>query len=201
MKSPPIPSFRAIVAVALTACVFASPAASRADPSGGPASGTSPSFIVARQVRAEVGAVDRAAAALRLRTEAGRLSLTGPGVAGISLNPGDFVIVDLRVIKSLGSAPPPRWNEDDEPALIRQRVRGSIVAIQRALGLITVSSSAGRLTFNLPTAAVAGLRTGDSVLLDVAVRTEADVAAFAGDASRRKQGLAGLLMTIFGRRK
>jgi hypothetical protein len=160
-----------------------------------------PSFIVRRQIEAEVTEVDRHARILRLKTEAGRLSLNVTGAAAAAVKPGDLLAVDVALIPHSDPTRLPRVH-DDPPPLLTQRLRGSVSGIQRTLGLVALTTPAGRLTLDLPAAAMAGLRTGNPVVLELAVHRQADVSALAGaEASRSKKGFGALLLMIFGRTK
>jgi hypothetical protein len=165
--------------------------------------GTNPpaSFIVRRQVEAEVTEVDRDAKVLRLKTEAGRLSLNATGAGAAALKRGDLLAVDVALIRHTDPTRLPRVHEDPPP-LLTQRLRGSVAGIQRTLGIVALTTPAGRLTLELPSAAMAGLRTGNPVVLELAVRRQADVSAFAAsEAARSKKGFGALLLMIFGRTK
>jgi hypothetical protein len=158
------------------------------------------SFIASRQVEAEVSEVDSAARLLRLKTEAGRLSLDTTGAPAVALKRGDFVVVDMVLIRH---ADPPRLARPrEEPSpLMTQRLGGSISAINRSLGIVTVTSPAGRLTLQLPPAAMADLHTGNPVGIELAVRRP-DVSASPGSgAERPKKGLGALMLMLFGRTK
>jgi hypothetical protein len=158
-------------------------------------------FIVRRQIEAEVSEVDRHAKVLRLKTEAGRLSLNATGAATAAVRPGDMLAVDVALIPHADLTRLPRVHEDPPP-LLTQRLRGSIAGIQRTLGIVAVTTPAGQLTLDLPAAAMAGLRTGNPVALELAVRRQPDVSALAdSQASRSKRGFGALLLMIFGRTK
>lgn len=157
------------------------------------------SFIVSHPVDAEVSEVDREANVLRLKTEAGRLNLNVPPGGAAGLKRGDSLVVDVVLIHHTDAARLPRRREDPPP-LLTQQMRGSISSIQRTLGVVTLTTPAGRLTLDLPAPAVAGLRTGNTVLLELTVRRAPDVSALAGSqSSRSKKGIGALLLMIFGR--
>ena len=159
------------------------------------------SFVARHQFEAEVSEVDRAVDVLRLKTEAGRLTLRAPDAAAPALRKGDRVVVDVAVIRHPDPAALSR-RQEDPPPLLTQRLRASIISIQRTVGVVALNTPAGRLTLDLPSAAVAGLRTGDPLVLELAVRLEQDVAALpAKDTPGRKSGLAALLFMLFGRPK
>ena len=159
-----------------------------------------PSFILRHQVEAEVSEVDAGARVLRLKTETGRLSLDTTGAPAAALKRGDWVVVDVVLIRHADPPRLPRPHEDP-PSLLTQRLRGSITAIHRTLGVIAVTTPAGRLTLELPSAAMAGLRTGSPVGVELAVR-QPDVSASPGSgASRSKKGLGALMLMLFGRTK
>jgi hypothetical protein len=162
-------------------------------------SAPSPSFIVRHPVDAEVSEVDRDANVLRLKTEAGRLNLNIPAGRAAQVRRGDYLVVDIVLIHHTDTTRLPRLH-DDPPPLLTQRLRGSIAGIQRTLGVVTLATPAGRLTLDLPAPAVAGLRTGNPVLLELAVRRAPDVSALAGSqSSRSKRGIGALLLMLFGR--
>ena len=158
------------------------------------------SFIVSRQVEAEVSEVDSAARLLRLKTETGRLSLDTTGAPAVALKRGDFVVVDMVLIRH---ADPPRLARPHEepPPLLTQRLGGSIAAMNRNLGIVTVTSPAGRLTLELPSAAMADLHTGNPVGIELAVRRPDASASPGSGASRPKKGLGALMLMLFGRTK
>ena len=157
------------------------------------------SFIVRHPVDAEVSEVDREANVLRLKTEAGRLTLKVPAGGAAELKRGDSLVVDVVLIHHTDTARLPR-RQEDSPPLLTQQMRGSIAGIQRTLGVVTLSTPAGRLTLDLPAPAVAALRTGNPVLLELAVRRAPDVSALAGSqSSRSKKGIGALLLMLFGR--
>jgi hypothetical protein len=158
------------------------------------------SFIVSRQVEAEVSEVDSAARILRLKTETGRLSLDTTGAPAVALQRGDFVVVDMVLIRHADLARLARSHEESAP-LLTQRLRGSIAAINRTLGIVTVTSPAGRVTLELPSAAMAGLQTGNPVGIELAVRRPDASASPGSGASRPKKGLGALMLMLFGRTK
>jgi len=158
------------------------------------------SFIVSHQVEAEVSEVDAGGRLLRLKTESGRLSLDTTGASAGALKRGDFVLVDVVLIRHADPPRLPRPHEEPKP-LLTQRLRGSITAINRTLGIVDVTSSAGRLTLQLPSAAMTDLHTGNPLGIELAVRRP-DVSASPGPgASRSKTGLGALMLMLFGRTK
>jgi hypothetical protein len=164
------------------------------------AESASSSFVVRQRFEAEVSEVDRTAGMLRLKTDAGPLRLQTAGAATPALTKGDSVVVDVALIRHPAPAGLPR-RQDDPPPLVTQRVRGSVTAIQRTVETVALTTPAGRLTLSVPAKALAGLRTGDSVLLELTVRPAAEPAALAATEAQRRTGLAGLLYMLFGRGK
>jgi hypothetical protein len=163
------------------------------------ASGAPGSFMGRGQVDAEVSEWNRESKVLRLKTQAGRLSLHATAASAAALRKGDFVVIDLTVV-SHGAPmkrPPP---QEDPPFLLTQRLDAVISGIERTLGIIALTSTAGRRTFELPVRAIAGARTGDPVVVDLVVRNESDVSSLADvQAARSKKGLGALLLMLFGR--
>jgi hypothetical protein len=157
-------------------------------------------FITRHQLSAEVSEVDAEAQALRLKTDAGRLTFHVAHGETLRLRRGDHVVVDVAIIRHPDPTTLPRLREDPAPLLAR-RVRGSITSIQRSVGVVWVTTSAGRLALDLPPAAIQSLHTGEELTLDLALRSESDAAALARQNANRKGGLAGLLFMIFGRPK
>jgi hypothetical protein len=162
---------------------------------------TRPSFIVRQHVRATVSEVDLTTDVVRLKTDAGRLTLHVPGVPSAALEKGDSVVVDVTLIRHADPVRLPR-RQEDPPPLLTQRLPASVAGIQRTVEAVALNTPAGRLTVGVPADAIAGLRTGDGLWLELAVRLEPQVAALPGaGAARRDGGLAGLLFFIFGRGK
>ena len=158
-------------------------------------------FIVRQQLDATVSDVDAGANVLRLKTETGRLSLDTTGAPATQLKRGDPVVLDVVLIRHAEPRRLPRPHEDP-PALLTQRVGGSIAAIHRTLGIVTISTPAGRVTLELPTTAMAGLHTGNPVAVELAVRRQPDVSALPGsERSQSKKGVGALFLMIFGRTK
>ena len=163
-----------------------------------PAPSASPlSFIVSHQVEAQVSEVDVGGRLLRLKTEGGRLSLSTTGASAVALKRGEFVLVDVVLIRHPDPPALARPREDPAP-LLTQRMRGSIVAINRTHSIVDVMSPAGRLTLHLPSAAMTDLHTGNPVGIELAVRRP-DVSASPGSgASRPKKGFGALMLMLFG---
>ena len=190
----------AIVAGALMLCGVAVAADAPPRRLDGPAPAeTRIPFVLRQQVDAEVSEFDVSAKKLRLKTQTGRLTLDGGNAAPIGLKKGDWVVVDVAAIRHPDPGRLPR--EDEAPrALLTQRVRASITGIQRSLGVVSLNTPAGRLSLEVPSAAVAGLRTGDPLLLELRVLPEPDPSALPGAKSERsKKGFGALLYMIFGR--
>ena len=158
------------------------------------------SFIARQQVEAEVSEVDAASQILRLKTESGRLSLDSTGGPAVALKRGDFVVVDLVLIRHADPRRLPRAHDEPAP-LLTQRLHGSVAAVNRTLGVVSVTSPAGRLNLELPSAAMADLRTGTPVGIELAVRRP-DVSASPGSgASQPRKGFGALMLMLFGRTK
>lgn len=154
------------------------------------------SFILRQQLDAQVSEIDTAGKTLRLKTDAGRLALAIP--AATTFKKDEPVVLDVIVIRHADPTKLPRI-DDGVPASARQHLRGSIAGIQRALGVVNVNTRAGRLTLHLPMTAIAGLRTGDELSLDVAVLDDAQPSAMAGERTRKSRGFGALLLMLFGR--
>ena len=162
---------------------------------------TKRSFIFRQQFEAEVSEFDTAGKKLRLKTGAGRLTLDGGETPTTAFKKGEWVMVDVALIRHADPAKLPRSNEAPR-AELTQHLRASIIGIQRSLGVVTLNTPAGRLALELPSAAVASLRTGDSVLLELRVVAEPDVSAFPATRSdRTKKGFGALLLMILGHDK
>lgn len=164
---------------------------------GSPPSGTRPSFIAHHQVEAEVSRVDRDAGVLLLKTAAGPLRLDA-GRAATALRKGDRVLIDLTLIRHSDPARVPRDERGPRPLLV-QRLAAEVMSIQRGLGVVALKTPVGRLDVDLPLAAIAGLRTGDRLPLELAIHAEPAGAALPRMDGRRKGGLAAFLYLIFGR--
>ena len=158
------------------------------------------SFIARQQVEAEVSEVDAASQRLRLKTETGRLSLDSTGAPAVALKRGDFVLVDLVLIRHADPRRLPRAHDEPAP-LLTQRLDGSVVAVNRTLGILTVTSPAGRLTLELPSAAMADLRTGTPVGIELAVRRPEASASPGSGPSQPRKGFGALMLMLFGRTK
>jgi hypothetical protein len=156
-------------------------------------------FILRQQIDAEVTAVDQEANVVRLRTDAGPFTLRGVGSA--AMKGGARVVMDVAIIRHTEPAALPR-SHDGTPPLVAQRVRASVAGVDRSVGVMALTSPAGRLTVELPSDTARTLRTGDRLWLDVAVRPAPDVAALprAGD-PRHEKSVKALLLMIFGRTK
>jgi hypothetical protein len=153
------------------------------------------SFIVRQQLDAEVRDVD--GSVLVLKTKAGRLRLHGVDPA-LTLKKGDSVALDIALIRHVDPAGLPRRDEAPSP-LLAQRLRASISSIQRTVEMVALNTSAGGLMLAVPADAIGGLRTGDSLWLELAVRPERDPSALPSRESRRRNnGFTGLLFMLFG---
>jgi len=160
-----------------------------------------PFFIVRQHLLATVSEVDRTTHVVRLKTDAGRLTLHAPSAAIETLGKGDSVVVDVTLIRHVDPARLTR-RQEDPPPLLTQRLPASVAGIQRAVEAVALNTPAGRLTVGVPADAIASLHTGDALSLELVVRPEPQVAALpATGAARRDSGLAGLLLFIFGRSK
>ena len=159
------------------------------------------SFILRQQFEAEVSEFEAAGKKLRLKTGAGRLTLDGRNTATTAFKKGEWVLVDVTLVRHADPAKLPRSDEAPRSELT-QHLRASIIGIQRSLGVVTLNTPAGRLALELPSAAVASLRTGDPMFLELRVVAEPDVSAFpATKSDRSKKGFGALLLMIFGRDK
>jgi hypothetical protein len=171
------------------------PGATASSPRAAPSS-----FVVRQRFEAEVSEVDRTARVLRLKTEAGPLRLQDPDGATTALRKGDSVVVDVALIRHSAPAGLPR-RQEDPPPLLTQQLRASITGIHRTVEVVALNTPAGRLTLAVPSKAIAGLHTGDSVLLELTVRPETEPSALPATEAQRRSGLAGLLYMLFGRGK
>ncbi len=157
-----------------------------------------PSFIVRQQLEAEVREVDLTADVVVLKTKAGRLRLHPVGAATTALAKGDSVVVDVALIRHADPARVPQRAERPPP-LIAQRLSASISSIQRTVEVVALNTSAGGLTLAVPSQAIAALHTGDSVWLELAVRSAREPSALASTETRRRNGgFTGLLFMLFG---
>jgi hypothetical protein len=160
-----------------------------------------PSFVVHRQLDAEVGKVDPGADLLLLKTKAGRLKLDAPATVTAGLHKGDRVLVDINVIRHPHPDQVARPQHPGQPVLVQQ-LPAEIVGIQRSVDVVTVRTRAGVLNVDLPSAAIAGLRTGDQLALELAVHLTPETSALSGtDQQRGDRGLKALFFAIFGRDK
>ena len=156
-------------------------------------------FIVRQQIHAEVTSVDSETREVRLRTDSGQFMLRGVGTSAIKR--GAPVVMDIAIIRHQQPSALPRA-EQDPPPLITQRLRASVVGLERRVGVVALSSAAGRLAVELPSTIVGTLRTGDALWLDIALRPAPDVSAFPRDEeTQRKKGLKALLLMLMGRAK
>ena len=159
------------------------------------------SFILRQQFDAEISEFDPASKKLRLKTGAGRLTLDGRGTAATTFKKGEWVLVDVVLIRHGDPAKLPRSDETPRPDLT-QHMPASIIAIQRSLGVVTLNTPAGRLALELPSPAVTALRTGDSVFLELRIVAEPAVSALpATKSDRSKKGFGALLLMILGHEK
>ncbi len=143
--------------------------------------------------------MNRGAAGLLLKTDAGRLTLDATPEAAAALKKGDRVVIDVDIIRD----PDPErvWRERRTPAaLLAQRLTAEVTAIQHSVGVVALQTPAGKLSVDLPAPALAALRTGDRLPVEVSVFLEPDAAALPR-MERERAGLAGFLLTIFGRGK
>jgi len=187
---------KAMVAVAVL--VIATSAA--AGPAGNPPAATPAGrpFIVHRQLDATVSKVDRVTGILLLRTDVGRLTLGAPVSATALLRKGDRVIVDVGVLRHPDPARVPREDASPRPLLMR-RLPADVTAVQRTLGTVSLKTAAGRLNVDLPLEAVADLRTGDRLLVELSVLPDSDAAALPRmEEQQRRAGLGALILKLFG---
>ncbi len=187
--------------VAVTVLLIASSAA--AGPAANPKAATSAgraAFIVHQQVDATVSKVDPAAGILLLRTAVGRLTL-GASTATALLRTGDRVIVDVGLLRHPDPARVPREDASPRPLLMR-RFAADITSVQRTLGTVFLKTSAGMLNVDLPPEAIAGLRTGDRLQVELSVLPGSDGAALPRmEEQKRRAGLGALLLNLFGSRR
>jgi hypothetical protein len=178
------------VAVAVADPAPNPPPAGRPDPAG-------PSFIAHRQVEATVSKVDRDAGVLLLKTGAGRLTLDAPASATGLLRKGDGLIVDVALLRHPDPGRIPRDEAYQRPLLVR-RFPGEVTAVDRTVGIVSLRTAVGRLNVDLPSEAISSVRTGDRLLLELAVLHEPEPAALPRmEGDRRRAGLAALLLSIF----
>jgi hypothetical protein len=158
--------------------------------------GASASDGIHRVLSADVSHVDQRSGLLLLKTDAGRLTFEAPPAVTDALVKGDRVIVEI-VLRHPDAAPA----RDDRPArpLFARRLPGDITAVNRLVGVVVIGTSAGRFNIDVPRSAVAKLRTGDRIALDVAIFSEDDVAASAVVQPRARGAGAALFFMLFGR--
>lgn len=160
-----------------------------------------PSFIIHHQLEAEVSQVDRAAGALLLKTDAGRLKLDVPADAAGVLRKGDGVILDVTLIRHPDPTRVPRTGPPQHPLLVQQ-LTAEVTGIQRSVGVVTLRTPAGRLNVDVPAPALAGLKTGDQVPLELALFRDSGSPALPGMERRAtRAGFAALIYSLFGRPK
>jgi hypothetical protein len=160
-----------------------------------------PPFIARRQLDAAVSQVDRDAGVLLLKTSAGRLTLAVPADALRLVRKGDWVVLDIALLRHPDAARLPRDQEAKQPLLV-QRLSAEVMSVQRSLGVVALKTSAGRLDVDLPEAATAGLHTGDRFPLELSVLLESEASALPRpETQTQRDRLGALLLSIFGARK
>lgn len=165
----------------------------------GPAPAQSAAFILRHQVDATVSRVDRDAGVLLLKTDAGRLTLDAPAGAVSALQKGDALVLDIAVLRHPDPARIPRDKGSDHPLLVRTLV-ADVAGVDRTVGLVALKTSAGALNVELPRTAIADIRTGDRLSVELTVLRESDAAAMPRvQGAERRAGLAALLLRLFGR--
>jgi hypothetical protein len=165
-------------------------------PPASPAGAPGPSFIAHRQIEATVSKVEADAGMLLLKTGAGRLTLDAPAATTSLLRPGDRIVVDVALLRHPDPARIPRADAYRRPLLVR-RLPADVAAVQRVVGIVALKTPAGRLDVDLPSAAIADLRTGDRLLLELALLHEPEVAALPRmETGTHRAGLAALLLGI-----
>jgi hypothetical protein len=166
---------------------------------GGAAAASPSPFIIRQHIDAEVTSVDAQAREVRLRTDAGRFTLRGVATATITTTAR--IVMDVTIIRHQEPSTLPRAS-NDPPPLVAQRLRASVVGLDRGVGVVALSSAAGRLAVELPSTVVRTLRTGDALWLDIALRPAPDVSASPRDEdTQRKKGLKALFLMLLGRTK
>jgi hypothetical protein len=111
------------------------------------------------------------------------------------------VLLDVTVIRHPDPSTLPRGPES-QGQLPVQRLPANVTAIQRAIGVVSLNSRAGRLNIDLPADAIARLQTGDHLTLELGIAQDTGAAALAGSATQRgRTGLATLLFAIIGGRQ
>ncbi len=212
-----------------------------------------PSFVVHRQLEAEVSKVEPGVGLLRLKTEAGRLKVDAPAAVTAGLRKGDRVLVDVTVIRQLHPDQVARPQPSGQPMLaqqlpaeivtlqrsvdvvpvrtragslnlsltpaathpdqvarpqpsgqpmLAQQLPAEIVSIQRSVDVVTVKTRGGSLNLRLPSAAIAGLRTGEQLPLEFTIHLMPEASALpATDRQRGDRSLKALFFAIFGRNK
>jgi hypothetical protein len=179
----------------------AAPAADRAAPSDvASRSGTPPpAFVVHRQLEAAVSRVNRDVGTLLLKTDAGRVTLNAAPEAAAALRKGDRVVIDVAILRHPDPAQIPRERRTPAPLLV-QRLTAEVRGIRHSVGVVALKTSAGKLDVDLPAPAIAALRTGDRLPVEVSIFLEPDAAALSR-MERERAGLAAFLLSIFGRGK
>jgi hypothetical protein len=191
---------KAIVAVTVLLIASSAAAGPSADPKAATSAGRA-AFIVHQQVEATVSKVDPAAGVLLLRTAVGRLTLGAASAATALLHTGDRVIVDVGLLRHPDPARVPREDASPRPLLMRS-FAADITAVQRTVGSVFLKTAAGMLNIDLPLEAVAGLRTGDRLQVELSVLPESGGAALPRmDDQKRRAGLGALILNLFGSRR
>jgi hypothetical protein len=158
-----------------------------------------PFFIAHRLVDGEVSKIE--GSSLFLKTAAGRLKLDVPGQAIREFKKRERVLLDVTVIRHPDPASLRRGPESQDQLPV-QRLPAIVTAIQRAIGVVSLNTRAGRLNIDLPADAIAGLQTGDDLTLELGIAQDTGVAALAGSPTRPgRRGLAALLFAIIGGRQ
>jgi hypothetical protein len=158
-----------------------------------------PFFVAHRLVDGEVSKIE--AGSLFLKTAAGRLKLDVAGQGIHEFKKRERVLLDVTIIRHPDPASLPRGPESQNQLAV-QRLRADVTAIQRAIGVVSLNSRAGRLNIDLPAEAIARLQTGDQLTLELGIAQDTGAAALAGSPTRTgRTGLAALLFAIIGRRQ
>ncbi len=146
----------------------------RPQPSGQP--------MLVQQLPAEIVSLQWSVDAVPVRTRGGSLNLSLPSA---TTHPDQVA----------------RPQPSGQPMLVQQ-LPAEIVSIQRSVDVVTVRTRAGSLNLSLPSAAIAGLRTGEQLPLEFAIHLMPEVSALPGtDRQRGHRSLKALFFAIFGRNK
>ncbi len=143
--------------------------------------------MLVHQLAAELVSLQRSVGIVTVTTRAASLNLSLPSAAtpSAATHPGQV-------------ARPQRPGQ----GMLVQQLAAEIVSIQRSVDIVTVRTRGGLLNLSLPSATIAGLRTGQQLPLELAVHLMPEASALPGtNQPRGDRSLKVLLFAIFGRNK